>query len=96
MKRVLWVAALCLPTPAFAQIYNPPVLPDMSNIATKAEVAAVQATVPTPAVTSPPGVADSSATGTGTGVYALWNHTHASKARKGRVTTLADGTQTMP
>lgn len=46
---------------------------------------AVTVAVPTAATTTPPSVADSSATGTMTTVYALANHTHASKARKGRV-----------
>lgn len=47
--------------------------------------------MPTPATSAPPSVADASAKGTGDGVYALSNHTHASKARKARMTSAADG-----
>lgn len=50
--------------------------------------------MPTPATSAPPSVADSSAKGTGDGVYALSNHTHASKARKSRMTSAADGSLT--
>lgn len=57
---------------------------DTSSFATKAEM-------PSPATSAPPSVADSSATGTQTAVYALANHTHASKARKARMTSAADG-----
>lgn len=46
--------------------------------------AQVQAIMPQPSNTAPPGVTDSGATGTMTGIYALANHTHASKARKAR------------
>jgi hypothetical protein len=47
--------------------------------------------MPTAATTAPPSVADSSALGTQNTVYALSNHTHASKARKARMTSAADG-----
>lgn len=47
--------------------------------------------VPQPATAMPPGVADNGALGTDTR-YALANHTHASKARKDRVQSAADGT----
>lgn len=57
---------------------------DMSSFATKDEM-------PSPATSAPPSVADSSATGTQTAIYALANHTHASKARKARMTSNADG-----
>lgn len=50
--------------------------------------------LPTAATTAPPSVADSSALGTQNTVYALANHTHASKARKARMTSAADGTIT--
>lgn len=50
--------------------------------------------VPQPADSNPPAVADASAMGTMTTQYALANHTHASKARKVRVTTASDGTFT--
>lgn len=49
--------------------------------------------IPDPATAMPPGVADSGALGT-VQRYALENHTHASKARKVRVQTAADGTLT--
>lgn len=49
--------------------------------------------VPQPATAMPPGVADNGALGTDTR-YALANHTHASKARKDRVQSAADGTIT--
>lgn len=50
--------------------------------------------VPAPSNITPPAVADSSATGTQAGMYALANHTHASKVRKERVLSAADGTIT--
>ena len=46
----------------------------------------VQAIVPTPSNVTPPGVSDNSAIGTQTTMYALANHTHASKARKQIIT----------
>ena len=48
---------------------------------------------PQPATAMPPGVTDIGAVGTSQ-KYALENHTHASKARKIRVQTAADGTVT--
>ena len=60
---------------------------DTSLFATKAEM-------PSPATAAPPSVADSSATGTQTEVYALANHTHASKSRKARLTSGTDGVVT--
>lgn len=50
--------------------------------------------VPTPSNVTPPSVADAGAIGNQTGMYALANHTHASKVRKIRVQSLADGTIT--
>lgn len=50
--------------------------------------------LPQPSNTAPPGVADSGSAGTQTQVYALANHTHASKARKERLQSAADGTVT--
>lgn len=50
--------------------------------------------VPSPSNTAPPSVADSGAAGVGTTVFALWDHTHASKVRKERVQCAADGTLT--
>lgn len=55
-----------------------------ANLAKKSDM-------PTAATTAPPSVADSSALGTQNTVYALANHTHASKARKSRMTSAADG-----
>lgn len=52
----------------------------------------VAVAVPTASSVVPPGVADSGTAGTMTGIYALANHTHASKARKGRVLVPAAGT----
>lgn len=60
---------------------------DTSSFARKDEM-------PTPATSAPPSVADTSATGTESMVFALANHTHASKARKARMTSAADGTLT--
>jgi hypothetical protein len=81
---------LCLvATPVSAQVVYPP--PNASTLATKAEVAQVQASMPAPSTTAPPSVADNSATGTMTTQYALANHTHASKARKGRVLVPSSG-----
>jgi hypothetical protein len=58
------------------------------------QVAAWVAAIPTPATSAPPSVADSSSVGTQSAVYALANHTHASKARKARMTSAADGSLT--
>lgn len=49
--------------------------------------------IPQPAIAAPPGVADTGAAGN-IARYALENHTHASKARKARVQSAADGTLT--
>lgn len=54
--------------------------------AAQARADAAIAAIPAPATTMPPGVSDSGSIGTQTTIYALANHTHASKARKGRVT----------
>lgn len=53
-----------------------------SNPAVDTASFARKADMPTPATSAPPSVADSSAKGTDESVYALANHTHASKARK--------------
>lgn len=55
---------------------------------------ALKSEMPTPATSAPPSVADSSAKGTQDTVYALANHTHASKVRKARMTSNADGSLT--
>lgn len=49
--------------------------------------------VPLPATTMPPGVSDIGSIGNSQ-KYALENHTHASKARKERIQSAADGTIT--
>lgn len=49
--------------------------------------------IPQPATAAPPSVADSSVLGTSS-LYALANHTHASKVRKIRMQTAADGSLT--
>lgn len=61
---------------------SPPV--DTSSFAKKAEV-------PAAATNAPPSVADASAVGTEPMIYALANHTHASKARKIRANSDASG-----
>lgn len=50
--------------------------------------------LPQPSTVNPPSVADSSSIGTDLLMYALANHTHASKVRKVRVQSAADGTIT--
>lgn len=70
MMRVLILAALLFASPAVSQVSNPGVS---------------RSELPVAATSAPPAVADSSATGSMTQQYALANHTHASKARKGRV-----------
>jgi len=49
--------------------------------------------VPQPATNTPPGVSDSGSVGSVLR-YAMENHTHASKARKERILSAADGTIT--
>jgi hypothetical protein len=44
---------------------------------------------PRPASSAPPGVQDNSTLGTAAGFYAMGDHTHASKARKARVSVAA-------
>lgn len=48
--------------------------------------------IPQPSAVVPPGVTDTGTVGDMTLYYALGNHTHASKARKERIQSLADGT----
>lgn len=55
---------------------------------------ASRADIPSPASTAPPAVADQSNKGSGDMVYALANHTHASKARKIRAQSDASGVLT--
>lgn len=55
------------------------------RIATIPDVQAVSGEIPQPATAMPPGVADSGAKGSSP-LYALADHTHASKARKQTVT----------
>lgn len=53
----------------------------------------VNSMMPKPATAAPPSVADAGDKGSGSR-YALENHTHASKARKTRIQSAADGTIT--
>jgi hypothetical protein len=55
--------------------------------------AGLRAAIPTPASTTPPAVSDAGASGSAA-PYARGDHTHASKARKDRLQTAADGTLT--
>lgn len=66
----------------------------LSPPATQADIAAMQALIPQPSTGAPPGVADAGALGTMAGFYALANHTHASKARKGRILVPVVGSAT--
>lgn len=65
--------------------YNPGV--------SQSAVDALAATIPVPAQAAPPGVSDTGAQGSVLR-YAMENHTHASKARKVRFQSAADGTLT--
>lgn len=89
LGRLAMLAALAMmPATASAQLVSA-----LQTPLTRAEVAqmeadqmaAMQAQLPTAATTSPPGVTDSGALGSAATVYARADHTHASKARKGRV-----------
>lgn len=90
MKRFALALAL-LATPAAAQDTHS----SLFGPATQEQMDALAAAMPTPSVSVPPSVSDTGSVGTTTLSYALANHTHASKARKGRVTTAADGTVTV-
>lgn len=50
--------------------------------------------IPQPSTSAPPGVTDSGNKGTEVTLFALADHTHASKARKARMQSNADGTLT--
>lgn len=92
---VLVVACLFVTGTAKAQVSYPPRPVDLSGVATQAQLNAVAAAVPLPAVSAPPAVTDQNVGTLGTAPrYALENHTHASKARKARIQTAADGTVT--
>lgn len=82
---VLALALLSLSSPAWSQGYSSP---DMASFARAADI-------PTPAVATPPCIADAGTVGTGPTVYALANHTHCSKVRKGIVTTDSTGVATV-
>lgn len=81
--------ALLLAIPAGAQVVSPL---EVGTGVTPSQLSAVEAKIPTASTTTPPGVSDSGSTGTMTSIYALANHTHASKARKGRLLIPATGT----
>lgn len=87
MRFILALMAFAIASPALSQVSYPP--PVLTNVPTKTEmqsaINSITATIPTPATTVPPGVTDTGSQGTMTTIYALANHTHASKARKGRV-----------
>ena len=70
--------------------------PGVSKASLDAAVApfALKSEMPTPSTAAPPSVADTSAKGADTTKYALSDHTHASKARKARITSATDGTLT--
>lgn len=109
MKAVLLTLAL-LAAPAAAQVVTAPsggpavdttarnaaaaAQAKADAAATSSALSAVQATIPAAATSAPPAVADGSSTGTQTMVYALANHTHASKARRIIATSAADGSYT--
>ncbi len=80
---------------AVAQIINPPSLSvDLSNVATKAELTAVQAAMPVAGTQiSPSEVVGGSVTGAG--VYAPIMHSHPRITRAGSCTTGAAGTCTI-
>lgn len=60
---------------------------DTSALAKKSDI-------PTAATSAPPAVSDSGAKGVAATSFAMADHTHASKARKDRLQTAADGTLT--
>ncbi len=66
---------------------------DVSGLQSELSQKADISQVPLPATSMPPAVSDSGAVGSGVR-YALENHTHASKARKARLQSSADGTVT--
>lgn len=78
--RLLALIALLWASPVAAQATYPPPVQTVNGQSGNVTIA-----VPTASTVTPPSVADSSTTGTMTTMYALANHTHASKARKGRV-----------
>lgn len=60
--------------------------PNISGLQNQINQKADASSVPTPSNVTPPGVTDSGAIGTQTTMFALANHTHASKARKQIIT----------
>ncbi len=58
----------------------------------KQQIADMAAAMPVAATTAPPAVADTGAIGSLITKFATADHTHASKVRKARVTSAADGT----
>jgi len=67
---------------------------NLGSLQSQINAKADASSIPTPSNVTPPGVSDSGAIGTQTTMYALANHTHASKARKIRVQSAADGSVT--
>lgn len=92
MIRLALLALALIASPTAAQVVSAP-SSSVDQTARNA-AAAAQAAIPTASTTLPPAVTDTGSTGTMTNVYALANHTHASKARKTIATTAADGSYT--
>lgn len=67
---------------------------DFSLSGLYARMEAMAATIPTPSDAIPPAVSDTGAIGTTPTKFSIEGHTHASKARKARVTTATDGSYT--
>lgn len=70
------------------------VLKDQKAQADLPATVALKSDLPTPASAMPPPVADAGAVGADTVKYALADHTHASKLRRTRIQTAADGSVT--
>lgn len=82
MRALFLLLALAFAVPAAAQDSYSTLTPPAST----ADVQAMQALIPTPATSNPAGPVDNNSGAVGTaGQYAPSNHTHPSKARKGRV-----------
>lgn len=107
MRRLLVLLAM-VPALAHAQVAYPPTDAQARADAQAALEAAsgavksvngvtptggnITVAIPTASTTLPPSVSDTGTVGNMTNVYALANHTHASKARKGRLLVPASGT----
>lgn len=94
MKITLLAVALLAGSPALAQVAFPGAFVDTTNLATKSDIAALQAAMPTVSTATPTCIADSAAVGTITNQFAPANHTHCSKIRKARITGVNTATYT--